>query len=418
MTTTNSNKVFDVMHPICCGLDVHKRTISACLLITHSDGHVESQIEEFETFTDELFRLRDWLLENNCHVVAMESTSVYWQPVYNVLEGSVEVELVNARHTKHVPGRKTDIEDCQWLANLLRNGLTKSSFIPSKETRQQRDLTRLRKKYSQCLADYKRRTQKLFESANIKISSVATDLFGTTGRALMRLLISKSKITYEDVEACAKGRLVHKVQELYRSIQGFFEQHHRFILEELLSTVEFLEAKIAKLDAKIEELLKENNDIIERLDEVPGINRVAACSLLSELGDTLETFPNSQALASWAGVCPGNNESAGKRYSGKTRVKKHPLKTLLVEIAWAAVKKKGSYYQAKYYRLKARRGAKRAIIAIAHRILKAIYHIIKHGDSYRELGDNYLDERTRSYKLRKLKAEAKTLGYRLVPINS
>jgi transposase len=414
MASNKNTPVLSVVHGICCGLDVHKREISACVVETRSDGSIQTHLKQFGTFTDQLIRLRDWLCELDCPIVAMESTGVYWRPVHNVLEGYVQVVLVNARHVKNVPGRKTDIEDSRWLAGLLRHGLVRGSFIPPKEVRQWREMVRLRRKYVETLGDFKRRTHKLFECANIKIDSVVSDLFGLTGRNLMKLLISKETITIEEVKDCARGQLINKVEELYRSIQGFFEGHHRFLLESLLQTIEILEKQISSLEMRIKQATADHDALVERLDEVPGIDQVAARVILAEIGPTLATFANAEALCNWAGVCPGNNESAGKRHSGKSPVKKHPLKTILVDVAWAAIKKKGSYYQAKYYRLRARRGAKKAIIAIAHRILKAIYAIIKLGARYRELGEHYLDRETRARKLAKLRIEARQLGYKLV----
>jgi transposase len=415
MASDQNTPILSIVHPICCGLDVHKRTISACVTETRSDGSVQHHLGEFGTFTDELVHLRDWLLELDCPIVAMESTGVYWRPVHNVLEGYAEVVLVNARHVKNVPGRKTDIEDSRWLAGLLRHGLVRGSFIPPKDVRQWREMVRLRRSYVEALSDFKRRTHKLFECANIKIDSVVSDLFGLTGANLMKLLVSKETITLDDVKSCARGHLIRKVEELYRSIQGFFEEHHRFLLASLLQTVKSLEGQISSLETRLKTLTNDHEALVERLDEVPGIDQIAARTILAEIGPSLEAFPTVEQLCSWAGVCPGNNESAGKRHSGKSPVQKHPLKTILVDVAWAAVKKKGSYYRAKYYRLKARRTAKKAIVAIAHRILKAIYAIIKHGVRYRELGEQYLDRQTQARKLAKLKIEARQLGYKLVP---
>lgn len=414
MASQKDMPVLSIVHPICCGLDVHKRTVSACVTETQPDGTVQHHLQEFATFTDELVRMRNWLLELDCPVVAMESTGVYWRPVHNVLEGYVEVVLVNARHIKNVPGRKTDIEDSRWLAGLVRHGLVRGSFIPPKDVRQWREMVRLRRSYVEALGDFKRRTHKLFECANIKIDNVVSDLFGLTGTNLMKLLLSKETITLEDVRDCARGHLSRKVEELYRSIQGFFEDHHRFLLASLLETIRTLETQISSLESRLKRLTADHDSLVERLDEVPGIDQIAARTILAEIGPTLESFPTAEQLCSWSGVCPGNNESAGKRHSGKSPVKNHPLKTLLVDVAWAAIKKKSSYYRAKYYRLKARRTAKKAIIAIAHRILKAVYAIIKHGASYRELGEQYLDHQSRARKLARLKIEARQLGYKLI----
>ncbi|MDD5760435.1 MAG: IS110 family transposase [Desulfobulbaceae bacterium] len=410
-------RLLSVIHPICCGLDVHKEKISACLITTDQAGNEEHEIREFGSFTDELIGLREWLLASNCPIVAMESTGVYWRPVHNIIEGYLEVILVNARHVKNVPGRKTDIEDSRWLAGLLRVGLVRGSFIPEKSIRHWRELGRSRKKYSQSLGDHKRRVHKVFETANIKIDSVVSDLFGVTGRNLIKLLCAEdSEISIERIEQCAKGSLRSKVTELHRSIQGFFEDHHRFLLMSLMRMISIIETEIAIITERMQAMMTSCDDIITRLDAVPGINEVSAQYVLGELGSTLKEFDTSGSLASWSGLCPGNNESAGKRHSGKSPVRKHVFKTIMVEIAWAAVKTKGTYYRDKYYRLRSRLGPRKAIVAIAHRILKAIYAIIKHGEQYKELGEEYLAKKNAKNKIAILKRQAKELGYQLAPI--
>ena len=416
MTRGDDSRIIGIVHPICCGLDVHKESISACVIFPDKDGIDQYDIKEFGTFTDELMRLRLWLLDHECPVVAMESTGIYWRPVHNVLEDAFRVVLVNARDIKNVPGRKTDIGDSKWLAGLLRYGLLKSSFIPPQDVRQWRDLTRLRKKYVQSVGDYKKRTHKLFESANIKIDSVVSDLFGVTGRNLMHLLVTdRERLTLSDIQFCVRGKLKGKEAELFRSIQGFFTDHHRFILNELLSTIDTLEAQIEALDHEIRCAMKEHDPLLDRMKKAAGIADVSSREILAEIGPTLDTFPNAASLASWSGLCPGNNESAGKRKSGRSSVMKHHLKTIMIEVAWAAVKKKGSYFKDKYYRLKARRGAKKAIVAIAHRILLGIYHVIKDGVDFRDLGEGYLTLRNKSQKVFHLRKQALALGFDLVP---
>jgi transposase len=416
MAESNDNGIVNVVHPICCGLDVHKEKVSACLISSSVFGGTYTEVQEFGTFTDELMRLRDWLLKNDCPIVAMESTGIYWRPVHNVLEGYVEVILVNARHIKNVPGRKTDICDSKWLAGLLRHGLLKGSFIPPKEVREWRDLTRLRRTYVETLGDYKRRTHKLFESANIKIDSVVSDLFGQTGRNLMRLLGQGSfPIRQEDMEGCLRGKLKAKREELYRSIQGFFTDHHGYLLRSLLKTIATIEGEIEAINDRLRQVMKNHEPLLQMLMEVAGISEVSARAILSEAGSTMDPFRTSAALCSWAGVCPGNNESAGKRHSGKSPVRKHHLKTIMVEVAWAAVKVKGSYYREKYYRLKARRGARRAIVGIAHRLLKAVYHIIKDGVPFKDLGEDFLNRANGlQSRVRRLRNQAHQLGYALV----
>jgi len=415
MTRKDDSRIIRIVHPICCGLDVHKESVSACVIFPDSNGEEQHEIKVFGTFTDDLKLLRQWLLDHECPVVAMESTGVYWRPVHNVLEQTVQVVLANARNMKNVSGRKTDIGDSRWIAGLLRHGLLKASFIPPKTVRQWRELTRLRKKYVQSVGDYRKRTHKLFESANIKIDSVVSDLFGVTGRNLMKLLIVDRELTLTDIEACIRGKLKGKEVELFRSIQGFFMGHHRFILKTLLGTIANLEGQIEALDQQIRNLMKDQSDLLERMKKAPGISDVSACDILAEIGPTLDSFPTDTALVSWSGLCPGNNESAGKRKSGRSPVRKHHLKTIMIEVAWAAVKKKGSYFKDKYYRLKARRGAKKAIVAIAHRILLGIYHVIKDGAEFRDLGEDYLTLRNKEKKVLYLQKQALALGFNLIP---
>ncbi len=415
MTQKKYTESVSIVHPVCCGLDVHKRKISACIIYLH-DGEVIFDVKEFGTFTRELLDLKEWLLQHECPVVALESTGVYWRPVHNILEDCMQIVLVNARHYKNVPGRKTDISDCQWLAELLRHGLLRGSFIPQPEVRQWRELVTMRNHFVATESDYRRRVQKLFETANIKIDSVVSDLFGVSGRNLMHLVLTvpTEEICFDDVQQCLRGRLTPKAKELFAAIQGFMTDHHRFLLNGYLDLIASCQQSIGRIEDKIAEVLKPHQDIMSRLQEIPGIGFIAAAGILSRLSTKVDAFPNSAALCSWAGVCPGNNESAGKRHSGRSPVYKHPLKTLLVEVAWAAVKKKGSYYRDKFYRLKARRGAKRAIIAIAHKILKAVYAIIKDGVHYQELGEDYLGERNKKAQILRLKKMAEKYGMELV----
>lgn len=418
MTNKTNTTLIQIVHPVCCGLDVHKQKISACLISMDEQGNDHFEIKEFGAFTNDLMDLRQWLTDNNCPIVSMESTGVYWRPVHNVLEGYMEVILVNARHIKNVPGRKTDIGDSKWLAGLLRHGLLRGSFIPPKEIRQWRELTRLRRTYTESLADYKRRIHKLFEIANIKIDSVVSDLFGVTGRNLIALLCSESTFQLDIIKENARRNLKDKAKELQQSVTGFFEEHHRFQLIGMMKTIVMFENNILEITVRLKRLTKGYCDLLQRLDGVPGIDMKSAQSIISEIGTSLDKFSCTAALASWAGLCPGNNESAGKRKSGRTSVKSHPFKTILIEVAWAAVKKKGSYYRAKYFKLKVRRGAKKAIVAIAHRISKAIYHIIKYGDVFMDLGEDYLNAQTKQRTIDTLKKRAGQLGYKLIECNN
>jgi transposase len=286
MTKRLDTSSISVVHPICCGLDVHKEKISACLISTVShSGEAEIEIREFGTFTDELVELRKWLLSQDCPIVAMESTGVYWRPIHNVIEGYMEVILVNARHVKNVPGRKTDIADSKWLAELLRHGLLRGSFIPEKEIRQWRELTRARRKITESLSDYKRRVHKLFETANIKIDSVVSDLFGVTGRHLIEMLCNDTmELSLEAIEQVAQGSLRSKAQELHRSIQGFFEEHHRFLLLSIMRVITILESERAFITDRLSGLMVTERELLKRLDEVPGVNEISAQSVLLDFG--------------------------------------------------------------------------------------------------------------------------------------
>jgi transposase len=417
MTRTKHTDVLSVLHPICCGLDVHKEVVNACLVVTNSAGKDVSVFKVFQTFTDDLKRLREWLLAHECPIVAMESTGVYWRSVHNILEGYLRVVLVNARHVKNMPGRKTDTADSQWIAGLLRVGMVKGGFIPPKEVRRWRDINGYRKRLVETVGDAKRRVHKLFECCNVKIDSVVTDLFGRTGRNLMNLLIAKpcQEITEEDVKVCLKGKLKPKGAELFRSIQGFFEDHHRWLLQEQLDIIDSLQERIKGAEARLKELFDPYKDLMKRMLEIPGINLVAAYAILSEIGTTLDAFCSAAALCSWCGVCPGNNQSAGKRFHTRSPVRSSRLRTFLVEAAWAAVRVKGTYFRAKYFSLRARLGPKKAILAIAHRLLKGIYHVVKHGSSFRDLGEDYLININRLKKLNYVIRLAEKLGFRLVP---
>jgi transposase len=417
MTRTKDTTGLSVLHDMCCGLDIHKKSISACVIVTDERGKQMSEVQEFGTFTDDLFRLKQWLLDYRCSIVAMESTGVYWRPIHNVLEDHFQIVLVNAHHIKNLPGRKTDISDCQWIAQLLRVGLLRGSFIPAKEIRQWRDLTRYRASLVHAAGDAKRQTHKLLESANIKIDSVASELFGRTGRNLMLLLTkSDGPLTQSDVEACLKGTLKKKASELVRAVHGFFTDHHRWLLTEMLDRVQRLEEQIARIHARLSSLLQSYEAVMDRLMAIPGISRVSAHAIVAEIGVTLDEFPKAAALCSWAGVCPGNNQSAGKRHTGRSPVRSGHLRTVLTEAAWAAVKKKESYYRSKYYSLRARLGPKKAIMAIAHRLLKAVYHVIKHGVPFRDLGEEYLLNLNKNSKINYLTRQAEKLGFKLVPV--
>ena len=393
-----------------CGLDVHQATVVACLLTVQKDGRVQKQMRTFGTTTPELVGLRDWLGAEGCTHLAMESTGVYWKPVYAVLEGELEIVVANALHVKKVPGRKTDVKDAEWLADLLCHGLLRPSFVPPQAIRELRDLTRYRRKLVQSQAAERNRLLKLLESANIKLASVATDVFGVSGRLMLRALI-EGKASPREIAELAKRKLRSKIPELERALEGRLEEHHRFLLKLQLDRLELVEKDLAVLEQRIQQKLEPYAAQLALLDEIPGVDWTLAAVLIAELGVDMSVFQNVSHMASWAGVCPGNNESAGKRKS--TRIPKGNvyLKTALVEAAHSAAKAKGTYLRDKFYRLKARRGYKRAAVAIAHKILVAIYHMLSQQVSYNDLGDLYLDKLNKHHLTRNLIHRLERLGY-------
>ena len=395
-----------------CGLDVHQATVVACLLTLRKDGKVHKQIRSFGTTTRELVNLRTWLLAEGCTHTAMESTGVYWKPVYAVLEGAVEVVVANAQHVKKVPGRKTDVKDAEWLADLLCHGLLRSSFVPPKPIRELRDLVRYRRKLVQSQAAERNRLLKVLENSNIKLASVATDVFGLSGRLMLRALID-GRATPQEMAVLAKGKLRNKIPELELALEGKVEEHHRFLLELQLQRLEAAEKDLATLERRIQQKLEPYATQLQLLDEIPGVDWTVAAVIIAELGVDMTVFQTVSQLVSWAGVCPGNNESAGKRKSSRITKGNVYLKTALVEAANAAARAKGTYLRDKFYRLKARRGYKRAAVAIAHKILVSIYHMLSQNVSYNDLGDLYLDKINKHHLTRNLVHRLERLGFQV-----
>jgi transposase len=401
----------DVVYRSCAGLDVHKETVAACAIRTERGEKCE-EVKTFGTMTRELLALSDWLAERNVTHVAMESTGVFWKPIFNILEGGFDVVLVNARHVKQVPGRKTDVKDCQWIAQLLRHGLLKASFVPDRVQRDLRDLTRHR---AQLVAEKTRvanRIQKTLEDANVKLSSVATDTLGVSGRAMIEALLAGEQ-TPEEMACLARGRLRKKTDHLAAALEGHVTDHHRFMLRKLWDHLRYLEGEVTAFDSRIEAQTRPFAEAIERLDGIPGVDVVTARALIAEIGVDMTRFPTADHLASWAGVCPGNNQSAGKRKTGRTPQGNRWLKRCLSQAAWAASHTKNTYLSTKFRQIARRRGKKRAIIAVARTILVAAYHILADGRSYHELGADYFDrvrpDRLRRYHTRRLEA----LGFKV-----
>lgn len=393
-----------------CGLDVHQATVVACLLMVRRNGKVQKQMRTFGTTTRELVGLREWLLAEGCTHVAMESTGVYWKPIYAILEGALEIVVANAQHIKKVPGRKTDVKDAEWIADLLCHGLLRSSFVPPKPIRELRDLMRYRRKLVESQAAERNRLLKVLETANIKLANVATDVFGMSGRLMLRALI-EGKATPQEMAELAKGLLRKKIPELQLALEGKLEEHHRFLLQLQLQRLEAAEKDLAALEQRIQQKLEPYAAQLVLLDEIPGVDWTLAAVIIAELGVDMSVFGSVSQLASWAGVCPGNNESAGKRKSSRIPGGNVYLKSALVEAANAAARAKGTYLRDKFFRLKARRGYKRAVVAIAHKILVAIYHMLSQQVSYNDLGDLYLDKLNKNHLTRNLVHRLERLGY-------
>jgi transposase len=393
-----------------CGLDVHQATVVACLLIVLKNGQVQKQVRTFGTTTRELMGLREWLLSGGCTHVAMESTGVYWKPIYAILEGAFEIVVANAQHVKKVPGRKTDVKDAEWIADLLCHGLLRPSFVPPSPIRELRDLTRYRRKLVESRTAERNRLLKLLETANIKLASVATDVFGVSGLLMLQALI-EGKATPHEMAKLAKKQLRKKIPELELALEGKVEEHHRFLLRVQLRRLQAVEEDLGILEQRIQEKLKPYAAQFTLLQEIPGIDETLAAAIIAELGVDMGVFENVSQLSSWAGVCPGNNESAGKRRSSRIPKGNVYLKTALVEAANSAAKAKGTYLRDKFYRLKARRGYKRAAVAVGHKILVAIYHMLSHQVCYNELGDVYLDKLNKHHVTRNLVNRLERLGY-------
>lgn len=398
----------DVVYRSCAGLDVHKETVAVCVVRSAGEGSPGKEIRTFGTMTRDLLALADWLASRQVTHVAMESTGVFWKPIFNILESQFEVLLVNARHIKQVPGRKTDVKDCEWIADLLRHGLLKASFVPDRPQRELRDLTRHRAQLTGEHTRVANRIQKVLEDANIKLASVASDVLGVSGRAMIESILAGQK-SPQQLAAMARGRLRSKREQLGAALEGYVTEHHRFMLQTLWDHLLYLEKTIAAMDRRVEEQMRPFATEIERLDQIPGVDRLVAQALIAEIGTDMSQFPSAEHLASWAGVCPGNHESAGKRKSGRTPQANRWLKRCLSQAAWAASHTKNTYPGAQFRQIARRRGRKRAVIAVSHTILVIAYYMLARHLDYRELGADHFDklrpDRLRQYyvsRLRKL----------------
>jgi transposase len=402
----------ETLYACCAGIDVHKNNVVVCVRCCDRPGKVFEEVRTFSTMTRDLLVLADWLAQHRVTHVAMESTGVYWKPVFNLLEGGVHVVLVNAEHIKRVPGRKTDVKDCQWIAQLLQHGLLKASFVPPAPTRELRDLTRQRTQLIQERSAAANRIQKVLEDANIKLASVATDVLGVSGRDMLEALIA-GESDPEKLAELARKRLREKIPALQLALQGRVTDHHRFLLRMHLDHVTHLEDLIGRLSTRIEEALAPFAEAMERLQTIPGISQRVAETILAEIGRNMDQFPTDAHLASWAGMCSGNNESAGKRRSSRITKGNRWLKRILVQAAWAASHTKATYLAAQYRRLAKRRGRKRALVAVGHTLLVICYHVLKRQTTYAELGPDFLDRLEPERLTRQLVKRLEALGHKV-----
>jgi transposase len=402
----------EVVYERCAGLDVHKKSVVACAIVPGADGRAERTVRRFGTMTADLERLAAWLAERAVAQVAMESTGVYWQPVWNILEegGRFELLLVNARHIKAVPGRKTDVRDSERLAELTRHGLVRGSYVPDRAQRELRELARYRTALTEERTAHVNRLQKTLETANVKLASVASDVTGVSARAMLAALVG-GEADPAALADLAVGKLRAKLPELERALAGRVGDHHRYLVPRILAAIDFLDGEIADLDARVAELQRPFADAVERVDEIPGVGRRVAEVLLAEVGADVARFPSAKHLASWAGLCPGNHESGGKRLSGRTRKGNRALRRALVQAAHAAGRARRTYLGALYRRLAARRGKQRAAVAVAHAILVIAYHLLTRKTTYADLGPAYLDRRDAAAVERRLVARLEQLGF-------
>jgi len=400
----------EVLHSHCAGLDVHKDSVVAC--VRHMvDGKVTTGVKTFQTTTEALIALSDWLSAEGITHIAMEATGVYWKPVWHILsDGEFALVLANAAHVKNVPGRKTDVNDATWLADLMAHGLIRPSFVPDEPTQQMRDLLRTRKQFTRERSRHAQRIQKTLEDANIKLDSIITDILGVSGRRMIEALIT-GQTAPEALAKLADGRLHATRAELEASLRGRVTPHHRFMLRLHLNQIDALDTALACIDQEVDANVEPFRVAIEMLSTIPGLSSLSAEVIVSEIGIDMSRFPTEAQLIAWAGLCPKNDESAGKRRSNRIKKGAPWLKTTLVQCAWAATRKKGSYLQAQYLRLRSRRGPKKAIVAVAASILTAAYHMLKNGTLYQDLGANHFDQRAKGKHVLRLVNRLQNLGF-------
>jgi transposase len=398
----------DLVYSHVCGLDVHKKNVVACIITPEG-----KEIRTFSTMTDDLIALKEFIKAKGCSVVAMESTGSYWKPIYNLLElESIKILLVNAKHIKNVPGRKTDVKDAEWIASLLQHGLLQGSFVPDREQRELRELVRYRKSLIEEKSREFNRIQKVLEGANIKLSSVVSDINGASSRSILEAIINGEE-NPETLAELSQGKLKNKMDELKRALKGLINHHQRMLLEIQLRHIDYLDEEIAKLDEEIKNRMLPFEKDLALLDTIPGVGRRTAEQIIAEIGTNMEQFPSAAHLCSWAGLCPGHNESAGKQKSARTRKGNQKLRSSLIEAARAASRAKDTYLSSQYHRIAARRGANRAAVAVAHSILIIVYHILKQKQPYIELGPTYYEEKKRNMIIRQSLKKLESLGLKV-----
>lgn len=415
----------EVVYQRCAGLDVHKEMIAACVRVV-SNGKAKREVRMFDTTTSGLLALLAWLEESGCTQVAMEATGVYWKPVWNILsDGPFELIVANAAHIKNVPGRKTDVNDATWIADLVAHGLIKASFVPDQEIQELRSLLRTRKQLVREQCSHVQRLQKTLEEANIKLDSVISDIVGVSGRRMLEAMI-QGMTNPAKLADLAHGRIKASPKALYDALHGRLTDHHRFLLRLHLGQYDALGAAIAAIDQQVDAMIARGDEereaagtrpsfrsLIDLLCTIPGVSGLAARSILAEIGPDMSRFPTAGHLVSWAGLCPGQNESAGKRKSSRLRKGAPWLKTMLVQCAWAAKRKKDSYYKAQFLRLRAKRGPKKAVCAVAASLLTAIFHMLKDGTQHQDLGAGHFDSRSTQAKTKRLVDQLVKLGFQV-----
>ncbi len=394
----------------CAGLDVHQATVVATVRVPDEASGRRSVTETFGTMTPDLLALREWLQAYGVTQIALESTGVYWKPVYYVLEDAFTLLLINMQELKRVPGRKTDVKDSEWLAQLLECGLLKASLVPPPPIRELRDLTRYRVQQVRDRAQEVNRLCKVLEDAGVKLTSVATDVMGASGRAMVRALVAGTTdpVVLADL---ARGKLRQKLPLLQRALQGRFRPHHAFLIEQIFAKIDFLDETLDRLTAEIDRRVGPFEPLLARLDTIPGVDRIGAISIVAETGGEMSRFPSAAHLCSWGAMCPGQNESAGKRHSGNTRKGNRYLRATLIQAALGATRKKRSALQARYHRVKRHRGHKKAVVAVGHQILEIAYYVMRDTVSYDELGADYFDRRHAERAVRRHVRQLEALGF-------